>query len=324
MRNFNKILRVVCLLALALVMCVTLITMGGSAASKKLVVGYATKSATNQGWILINNGAKQAAKDLGVDLIMLGPPKENDIAGQLAVVEDLINRKVDALAIAPCDSTGIAPAVEKANRLGIPVVAVDTAIYGAKVTSFVATDNLKAAASAAKWVGEKLGGKGNIVMINGMIAQQTGKDRRDGFYNYIKEHYPNMKIVAEVPAEWQTEKALSGMEDALRANDQIDAVFCAWDGGTIGALQALEAAKRKSKTLLVGFDAAPDALKAMRQGKVDADIAQFLFKIGYEGIATAVKAARGEKVPERVDTGSMVVTPENLEKFIKDNHIPVR
>lgn len=291
--------------------------------STKMVIGYATKSATNQGWILINNGAKQAAADAGVELVMIGPPKENDIAGQLGVVEDMINRKVSALAIAPTDSAGIAPAVQKANAKKIPVVAVDTAIEGGVIASLVATDNIKASEAAAKWIGDKLGGEGNVVMVNGMLGQQTGKDRRDGFYNFLTKNYPKMKIVAEIPAEWQTEKALSGMEDALRANKKIDAVFCCWDGGTIGALQALEVAGRKKNTLLVGFDAAPDALKAMKAGKVDADIAQYLFKIGYEGVATAIKAAKGETVPARVDTGSFVVTPENLEKFAKDNNIAI-
>jgi ribose transport system substrate-binding protein len=309
--------------AAVLMLAVPLFVFAAGSAEKggKLTIGYATKSATNQGWIILNAGAKQAAQDLGVNLIMLGPPKENDIAGQLGVVENMINRHVNALAIAPCDSTGIAPVVEKANAKNIPVVAIDTAIEGGKVMSFVATDNAKAAGEAAKWIGDKLKGKGNIVMINGMIAQQTGKDRRDGFYNYIKANYPNMKVVAEVPADWQTEKALSGMEDALRANPQVDAVFCSWDGGTIGALQALEAAKRKDKVLLVGFDAAPDALKAMKEGKVDADIAQFLWKIGYEGIAAAVKAAKGETIDSRIDTGSYVVLPDNVDKFLAENHL---
>jgi ABC-type sugar transport system substrate-binding protein len=320
----RKTLTVLVTVVLLLAVPLFVFARGGAEKSSKMVIGYATKSATNQGWILLNNGAKKAAEDAGVELIMLGPPKENDIAGQLGVVEDMINRKVKALAIAPCDSTGIAPVVEKANKKKIPVVAVDTAIQGGTVASFVATDNVKAAESAAKWVGDKLGGKGNVVMINGMLAQQTGKDRRDGFYNYLAANYPNIKVVAEVPADWQTEKALSGMEDALRANKKIDAVFCSWDGGTIGALQALETAKRKKNTLLVGFDAAPDALKAMKAGKVDADIAQFLYKIGYESISAAIKLAKGETVSARIDTGSFVVTPENLEKFAADNNITIQ
>lgn len=308
------------LVALVFIICLILVSNG--VAAKKLVIGYATKSATNQGWILINSGAEQAAKDLKVKLVMLGPPKENDIAGQLGVVEDMINQKVDALVIAPCDSVGIAPAVEKANKKKIPVIAVDTAIVGGKVTSFVATDNLKASASAALWLGQKLGGKGNVVMINGMISQSTGKERRDGFYNTLKKKYPDMKVVAEIPADWDTEKALKGMEDAIRANKKIDAVFCCWDGGTIGAIQALEAAKLMDSVTLVGFDCAPDALKAMKAGKVQADIAQFLYKMGYMGIEAAVKAAKGQKISARIDTGSMLVTLDNLDQFIKDNHIP--
>lgn len=130
--------------------------------SDKLLIGYATKSATNTGWVIINSGARQAAKDNNAELMLIGPPKEDDIAGQLSVVEDMINAGVSAIAIAPTDSSAIVSAVEKANQAGIPVIAVDTAINGGEITSYVATDNLAAAAMGGIWMGEQLGGKGNI------------------------------------------------------------------------------------------------------------------------------------------------------------------
>lgn len=285
----------------------------------KLLIGYATKSATNTGWVIINNGAQQAADDYGVELMMIGPPKENDIAGQLGVVEDMINGECNAIAIAPCDSAGIVSAVEKANAQGIPVIAVDTAITGGEITSYVATDNYKAAAVGGEWMGEQLGGAGNVVMINGMVAQETGAARRDGFYDAITEKYPDINIVSEISADWQAEKALAGMEDAMQANDQIDGVFCAWDGGTIAVLSALEQAGISDDVVLLGFDCDPNALAAMLENKVEGDVAQFLYQIGYQGIEAAIKAAKGEDVEARIDTGTMIVTPDNAQQFIDDN-----
>lgn len=285
----------------------------------QLLIGYSTKSSTNTGWVIINNGAIQAAEDYGVELMMIGPPKENDIAGQIGVVEDMINNSCDAIAIAPCDSAGIVSAVEKANAAGIPVIAVDTAITAGEITSYVATDNYKAAAVGGEWMGEQLGGVGNVVMINGMVAQETGAARRDGFYDAITAKYPDIKIVSEIATEWQVEKALSGMEDAMQANDRIDGVFCAWDGGTIAVLSALEQAGVSDDVVLLGFDCDPNALSAMLENKVEGDVAQFLYQIGYKGIEAAVKAAMGEEVDARIDTGTMIVIPDNAQQFIDEN-----
>jgi ABC-type sugar transport system substrate-binding protein len=319
MKGFTKGFSIV----LMLLMVTMTVTAGGAQESDGIVIGYATKSATNQGWIIINNGAKQAAADYGVELLMVGPPKENDIAGQLGVVEDMINSQVDAIAIAPTDSSAIVVAVEKANKAGIPVVAVDTAIKGGDIASYVATDNYLAASVGAAWMAEQLGGTGNVVMINGMIAQETGAARRDGFYDLMKKDYPGIEIIMEVATDWQAERAMAAMEDALQAHDVIDGVFCAWDGGTIAALSAIEQSGRSDDIVLLGFDCAPDALKAMKQGKVQGDVAQFLYMIGYKGIEAAVKAAKGEPVEKRIDTGTMIVTPENVDAFIEDNHLTI-
>lgn len=289
-----------------------------TAVSGEMVIGYATKSSTNTGWILINNGAQQAADDYGVKLMMLGPPKDNDVAGQVSVIEDMINSKVNALAIAPCDSAAVVPVVEKANAAGIPVVAVDTGISGGKIASWVATDNEKAAALGGEWMGEQLSGKGTVVMINGAIAQETGAARRNGFYNAITAKYPDI-VIKEIASDWDATKALAGMEDAIQSMDQIDGVFCAWDGGTIAVLPALEQAGILDKVVLLGFDCDPNVLAAMKEGNVEGDVAQYLFQIGYKGIEAAIKAAKGEAVEERIDTGTMIVTQDNVDKFIADN-----
>ena len=109
------------------------------------VIGYITKSATNSGWQMINQGAKDKASEMGVKLVTVGPSFQGDLSSQLEVFENLVNQKVNAIALAPVDSAGIAPAVNDAMKAGIPIVAVDTGVSGAEVTSFVATDNLAVA-----------------------------------------------------------------------------------------------------------------------------------------------------------------------------------
>lgn len=287
-------------------------------ANAGITIGYATKSATNQGWIIINQGAKDAAKKAGVKLILLGPPIENDIGGQLNVVEDLISRGVDGLAIAPVDSTGIVPVVKKANAKKIPVIAIDTKIEGGKVTSFVATNNLLAASIQARAVGKAIGGKGKVVLINGNQAQQTGRERRTGFLSTMKKEFPGVKVL-EVQTKWDPTTAANGLQDLLGANSDIKAVANAWDGATVADIPVLKSKGLVGKVFLIGFDGAPDAIAQMQKGAVQADVAQQLYQIGFQGITATIKAAKGQKVSPRIDTGAKLLTPSNLAAFIASN-----
>jgi len=292
-----------------------------SAIAADLTIGYVTKSATNQAWAVINQGAADAAKEAGVELITVGPSVVNDLGGQLATIENMINRKVNALAIAPVDSSGVSPAVKKAIERNIPVVAIDTAIYGAEVTSFVATDNLAAGEAQGRWVAENIEDNGSLILVNGSMGQSTGRDRHNGFVNTLKELKPNVTIY-EVQTNWLQTEAQNGVEALLRAHPEVSVIANAWDGGTMGTIAALKAARKKAGEIkVVGFDGAVDALKQMKLGWVQSDLAQRLYMQGFRGITTAIQAARGEKVEERIDTGYVVVVPENLEEFVQDNHL---
>jgi len=303
---------VVLLIAVLIFSCLTF-------AAKKIVIGYASKSSTAPYWVQLDGGAEAEAKKEGVELIRLGPPKENDIVGQLAVIEDLMNRGVNALIIAPCDTVGVGPAVEKANKKNIPVIAVDTAIQGGKVDSFVATDNIKAAEMGAAFLGKRLHGKGNIVLLNGMIEQGTGKERYEGFKNYLGKNFPNMKIVAAVPADWNEEKALKGMEDAIQANPQIDGVFVGWDGAALMAYKALTEAKRTA--VICGFDCYKETCSIIFKGSIfEADVIQFPVKMGAEAVKAAVMAAQGKKVNPRIDTGTQLIDKSNVAKYAKETY----
>jgi ribose transport system substrate-binding protein len=227
------------------------------------------------------------------------------------------------LAIAPVDSSGVAPAVKRAMDAGIPVIAVDTAVDGADVTSFVATDNLVAARMQGEWVANDIAENGELILINGLVAQSTGRDRRDGFLEVMEQKRPDVKIY-QVDTTWSQEQAQNGVEDLLQAHPNVSHVVCAWDGASMGAIAALKGMGRKAGEIsVVGFDGAPNALRAMKDGWVQADVAQQLYQMGYQGIKSTIKAARGEDIPKRIDTGTFLVLPENVDKFIEDNKLSV-
>jgi len=283
----------------------------------QITVGYITKSATNAGWIMINNGAADAAKEVGAKLITVGPAFQGDLSSQLEVFENLTAQGVSAIAVAPVDSAGIAPAVKAAMDAGIPVVAVDTGVSGADVTSFVATDNLAVAEVQGKEAAKLIADGDKIIYVTGNQAQSTGQERRDGFMKGFKSARGQSEILI-VPTEWNSNQAQAGVEALLNTHADVKMIVNAWDGGTMGAKAALEnLGYGPGDVKLVGFDGATDAIVAMDQGWVHVDTAQMLYKMGYEGVKAAVAAAKGQSVAKRIDTGTFLVTPETSAEYKK-------
>ena len=291
-----------------------------AAPAAELTIAYITNGNTNEGWTLINGGAKAGGSAPGIKLIELAAEK-GELSKQLAIVEDMITRKVNAIAIAPVDSAGIAPAIAKALAAGIPVVAVDTAITGADITSYVATDNVPAAKSQGDWAADQVADTDTVIYVTGDQAQSTGRERKEGFLAGLKAKKPGVKVV-EVPTTWDQTMAQNGVEAALRANPGAKVIACAWDGGALGAKAALLAAgKKPGDVKIAGFDGSPGGLDMMKEGWQQANSAQMLAKIGKVGVETAIKAAKKEAVEKRIDTGSFLVLPSNVDQFAKDSGV---
>jgi ribose transport system substrate-binding protein len=291
-----------------------------ASAMAETTIAYITNGNTNGGWTLINGGAKAAASKAGVKFIELAAEK-GELSKQLAIVEDMITRKVNAIAIAPVDSAGIAPAINKALAAGIKVVAVDTNITGSKITSYVATNNIAAANVQGKWAAEQIKDGDTVIYVTGDQGQSTGQERRKGFVDGLNAVRKNVKIV-DVPTTWDQTMAQNGVETALRANPTAKVIACAWDGGALGAKAALLAAgKKPGEVKIAGFDGSAEGLDMMKQGWQQANAAQMLAKIGRVGIETAIAAAEGKKVDAIVDTGSFLVLPSNVDQFAKDSGV---
>ena len=289
-------------------------------AHAEVTVAYITNGNTNEGWTLINGGAEAAAKKAGVKFIKLAAEK-GELSKQLAIVEDMITRKVSAIAIAPVDSAGIAPAVNKALAAGIPVIAVDTGITGAKITSYVATDNIKAAQVQGDWAAGQIKDGDTVIYVTGDLSQSTGRERKEGFVAGLNAKRKNVKIV-EVPTTWDQTMAQNGVEAALRSNPTAKIIACAWDGGALGAKAAMLASGLKAGSVkIAGFDGSPGGLDMMKDGWQQANAAQMLAKIGAVGIETAIAAGSGKKVEARIDTGSFLVLPSNVDKFAQDSGV---
>jgi ribose transport system substrate-binding protein len=178
----------------------------------------------------------------------------------------------------------------------------------------VATDNLAGARQAADELAELIGGKGKVIVMPFLMGAATSQMREKGFKQQIEERYPDIKIVQTVYSKSEVGEAVRQMEDMLTRYPDLDGVFAANEPGALGVANVLKDRKLDGKVKVVAFDAAPDEIKHLKEGTIQALIVQNPFKMGYEGVTLAIQAIQGEMPKDKVvDTGVAVVTAENVD-----------
>ena len=260
-----------------------------SAGSKK--IGLVVSTLNNPFFVTLKEGAEKKAKELGYELVVLD--SENDPAKEVSNMEDITTKGVSLVLLNPVDSDAAAASVQVANGASIPVITLDRAANGGKVETHIASDNIAGGKMAGQYLVEQLGGKGNIVELEGIAGSSAARDRGQGFEQGIKGS--GLKVVSKQAADFDRTKGLSVMENILQGNQDIKAVFAQNDEMALGAQKALADAGMKD-VLIVGFDATDDAVKAVKDGKMAATVAQQPDLIGSLGIETAIKVINKEKV----------------------------
>ncbi|MEW6698549.1 MAG: substrate-binding domain-containing protein [Bacillota bacterium] len=279
--------------------------------SKKLKVGLSMNTLNNPFFVAVKEGAEAQAKEDGIELVVTDA--QNNPGQQLADVENLIAQKPDVLILDPADSDAIVQAVNKANDAKIPVFTIDRQANGGEVLTHIGFDAIKSGNIAGEYLAKALNGKGKVVEIQGILGTNVAQDRSKGFNEAIAK-YPDIKIIAKQSANFDRGQALNVMENILQANPEIDGIYAANDEMAMGALAAIEAAGRLDKITMIGCDAIDPAMEAIRQGKLEATIAEPPFFLGKEAVKTAEKIAKGESVEKSVILPSNLVTKENVDQ----------
>lgn len=264
-------------------------------------------------WVTVKAGADSAGKEFNAEIIWKGPTQETDIAGQIAIIEDYVNKGIDAIVIAACDAQGLIPVLTNASRKNIPIITIDSGIESDLPLSFIATDNTVAAQKAAQSLAKMINETGKVACIPFIPGAATSIWREQGFVDEIKK-YPNIELL---PIRYSQSEVAIGMrviEDILTAHPDLKGIFAANEPGTIGAIQALKTKNKVGTVKVIGFDAAPNEIKALEAGEIDGLIVQDPFRMGYEGVKAAVKSMQNESIPKRIDTGVYVLTRENLSQ----------
>jgi ribose transport system substrate-binding protein len=279
---------------------------------KQLKFGATYMTLNNPFFVELNDGIKKVVESKGGTMVALDP--QLDVNKQIAQVEDLIAQKVDLIFLNPADWKGIKPALEAAKKANIPVIVVDAPVFDDNlVESTVASDNWNAGIMCAKHLIQKMGEKGNVVVLEHPTAK-SAIDRTKSFEKEIAK-YPGIKIVAKQTSDGQLEKAMPVMENILQANKEINAVMCLNDPTALGTIAALESAKRLDGVLVYGVDGSTDAKKMIKAGKLTATAAQFPKDIGRMAAEAAFKKLAGEKIEQNIKVPVELIDKTNIDKY---------
>jgi ribose transport system substrate-binding protein len=296
----------------AIALAVTLVFSAMAVNAETILLSMKGPGAGNPFWALVEKGAREKAKELGVDLVVLAPPQESDITSQIAQIEDQMTKGVDGIALAPTDPDALAPIVDEALAEGTKVVFVDTNGKNKGVT-FIGTNNEMGAKLAADYICKNVSKGSDVAILQGIIVQSTGRFRADGSHKGLTEC--GLNIVAEQPGDWDRAKGQAVMENILVGNPNIKAVFASNDNMALGAAEALKQAGVLDKVLLVGFDANPDAAVSILAGEMSASVAQNPYNMGALSVENLLKLIKGEKLAPVIDTGTVLVTKENAANY---------
>jgi len=285
-------------------------------AAKRYKMVFIVKSMDNPFWNMMIEGAQQAAKDLGLEIKGLAPIKPNNVEEQIRMMEDAITAKMDAIVVVPSDSKGIVPGIEKANRANIPVFTSNTRAFGGKFIGFAGAPNEEAAYLVAKTFLETLGGKGNVIILEGVPGAQTAIDRKAGVDRAIKE-FPNVKVLASQTAKFSRVEGMRVMENLLQQFPKVDAVISCNDEMALGAIEAIDAAKRMKDIKVAGFDGNNDAFKSISEGRLMVTGAQRPDAQAYWSVLATYMYLEGYPVPREVFVPCPVVDKGNVGEYLK-------
>jgi ribose transport system substrate-binding protein len=291
-------------------------------ADKGYTIAVIPKGTTHEFWKSINAGAfkardELAAQGIKADVIWKGPLKEDDRDQQIQTIENFTTRRVSGIVLAPLDSQAMVRPVNNAIRAKVPVVIIDSGLKSDNYVSFVATDNYKGGVLAAQHLGKLLEGKGNVILLRYAVGSASTEEREAGFLDTLKKNFPAIKLLsADQYAGPTRETGYQASQNLLnRFGREVNGIFAPCEPPTIAMTKALrDLGKAGGRVKMVGFDAGSQSVADLKSGDVQGLVVQNPVLMGYQGVMTMVEHLQGKKVEKRIDTGVVLVTPENAEQ----------
>lgn len=288
---------------------------------EKITIGFSVPSLYFTWFVFTKEVALDEAKKLNVEVIVYDG--QNKVSKQISDIEDMIVKGVDGVLISPINIKALAPGLEKLDEAGIPCATFDRKVTGAPFLVHVGADNVEGGRIAGVYTAAKLDGEGKVIELQGTPGASPTLDRGSGFHQ-IADDFPKMDIVFSQTGQFDRETGMRVMEDAITRNPDFDAVWAHNDDMMMGALQALESAGYDMDEITcVSFDAIPDALKAIQEGRLDATIEQHPGQQVRDAMGYLVEYIRtGKKPPQKeIYLTPTLITEANLQKAEKYGEI---
>lgn len=278
------------------------------------LIAVVPKAVSHLFFVAVHAGVKRAAQEADVEILWNGPNDETDHTRQIQIVESMIARRVDALAISATDERALGGAVERAIRAGIPVSIFDSGVNVEDYVTFVATDNHAAGSTAARELGRLCGGNGPIGMVMHKPGGTSTMLRERGFEETMVKELPGMRIAARQYGMADRAKARAAAENILTAHPGIAGLFASSEASSLGAIQAISTRGLSGKVKLITFDTSESHVEALRNGTIDVMLVQDSFRIGYEVVKSLADKLQGRTPLRRMDLPARVITIADLDR----------
>ena len=286
-------------------------------AADKPTIPIIVKDTTSNFWQIVLAGARKAGQDLNVNVPELGAQSESDINGQISILENAVSGGPAAIVIAPTQFAALGKPIDEAAKK-VKIIGIDSAADSKAFASFLQTDNVQGGRVGADGLAAAIKAKygkaeGDVALITSLPGVGSLDQRAKGFKEEIEAKYPGLKLVADKVADGMATTGLNIMTDLITANPNLRGVFASNLIMAQGAGQAIAENKAADKIELIGFDSDDKLIALLKDGTIKGLVIQDPYRMGYEGVKTALAASKGEKVPATVDTGVNLITKENMD-----------
>ena len=281
-------------------------------------IALVMKTLTNPFFVEMERGARRAEKELGVELRVKAASQETAIEHQIQIVEDLIRMKVDAIVVAPGDSLRMVPVLKAAQDAGIKIINIDNRLdpeavkqQGMTTVPFISVDNEKAAYESARYIAQQVKKPTQAAIIEGIRSADNARQRKAGAERAFQEN-PLIRVVAQDTANWKIDEGYEVTRKIFTSHPDVALLFCANDMMALGALKYLQEAGRAG-VKVAAYDALEEAREAVKAGRLAVTVDQQAAEQGYQGVMLAIRAIRGDSLPEVTLIDTRLVTAEGLK-----------
>lgn len=291
----------------------TTATGGQAESNESITLGFQVYGLQGEYATNLTDAMKAKAEELGVKLVVMDG--NYDVSTAISQLRNLESQKVDAIILNPIDETALNDTVNQIVDGGIPVLGVNAFLTAEKLVTYVGSPDVMAGETEAQQIVDAIGGKGNVVILEGPIGQTGQVGRKEGIYNILEKN-PDIKVIAEKTANWSRAEAMTIMENWIQTHGKdIHAVIAQNDEMAIGALNALSA-RGMNDVPVVGVDGVKDALQAVKDGKMIATVFQNAKAQGETVVEMAIKAAKGVQIEKNYEIPFELVTPEKVDEYL--------